>query len=521
MTCRPRELWSLALLFRIAGFTGRKHGLGFGVLDCRAGYSRDGNGDGLHGDLRRRIGDLILIRLASLFRPGLTCEMDAIAVVRAFPLFFRLRPLREPLCPRTDMGDPSKPHFIPVGTMALSKQINERLTLAFGLYVPYGLAANFTNFRDADPDTTKFVGRFAGTRDALQAYWFQPTVAYKITPHSALAIGVALVHTHLTIESSFLNPLDDGLTFGRETANTIFPGVPKEQAAQSIARLLPNGRSQVAAGTANSPGFTAGYMFRHTASKTSIGLNWRSPVTSHLSGTASFAFDSNYPLSPFIGADLLPKAFPRQAIKGSFTTPANYGIGIANSKYWNSTFSFDFRLQDFHAILERAAELRGETQATNPDVRTPAEQRLTFNFRNSFQTTAFGSEKRLNSKTQVRAGYMFDRSPVVDAAVGPLFPDANRHGFSLGATHVVKEQKDFTLFYEALKFVDRTVNVAANDNQWTNGDYRNFAHVIGAGLQIQPARLRIPRPPASGWAALAFGIFKAIVPATVTTSYLP
>src|SRR5262249_54875823 len=146
----------------------------------------------------------------------------------------------------------------------------------------------------------------------------------------------------------------------------------------------------------------------------------------------SFAFGSNYTLAPFIGSDLLPKAFPKQAITGSFTTPANYGVGIANSKYWNSTISFDFRFQDFHRFASVPLNF-SQTEATNPDVRTPAEKRLVFNFRNSYQT-AFGFEKRLNERTQVRTGYMYDRSPVVDSAVGPLFPDSDRHSFSVGAT---------------------------------------------------------------------------------------
>lgn len=413
------------------------------------------------------------------FQAGTHMQMDAVAVVGLFRYFPSDTPPGTAV-PSNGYSGSIKPHFIPVGTMSLSKQINDRLTFAFGLYVPFGLSANFTNFNDGDPDNTKFVGRFAGTRAALQSYWFQPTVAYKITPNSALAIGVALVHTHLLIEKSILNPLDDGLIFGREAAHTIFPGLPTELAARSIARLLPNGRSRIA-GTSNSPGFTAGYMFKHPGSKTNIGLNFRSAVTHHLSGEASFAFDSNYPLSPFIGADLLPKAFPRQAIKGSFTTPANYGIGISNSKRWNSTLSFDFRYQDFHRFASVPLNF-SQTEATNPDVRTPAEQRLIFNFRNSFQT-AIGYEKRLNARTQVRFGYMFDRSPVIDASVGPLFPDANRQSFTVGGTRV-SGNKEFTLFYEALKFADRRTNVAANNYQWTNGDYNNFAHVIGAGLRF-------------------------------------
>lgn len=413
------------------------------------------------------------------FQPGMHMQMDALVVIG----LFRYTPSSTPpgtVVPPNGYSGSIKPHFIPVGTMAVSKRINEKLTLAFGLYVPYGLSANFTNFNDGDPENTKYVGRFAGTRAALQSYWFQPTVAYKITPNSSIGIGVAWVHTHLFIEQSILNPLDDGLTFGREAAPTIFPGVPINQAAAAIARLLPPGRSRVA-GTSNSPGFAGGYMYKHRASKTSIGLNFRSAVTNHLTGEASFAFGKTYTLAPFVGADLLPKAFPTQSIKGSFTTPGNYGIGIANSKFWNSTISFDFRFQDFDRFATVPLNF-SETQQTNPDVRTPAEKRLIFNFRNSFQT-AVGFEKRLGHNTQVRTGYMFDRSPVIDASVGPLFPDANRHSLTVGATHTHKNT-EFSLFYEALIFVDRVTNVPANNYQWTNGDYHNFAHVAGAGMRF-------------------------------------
>jgi long-chain fatty acid transport protein len=324
------------------------------------------------------------------------------------------------------------------------------------------------------------VGRFAGTRDALQSYWFQPTVAYKLTPNLALAVGVALVHTHLFIEQSILNPLDDGLTFGREAASTVFPGVDKEQAARAIARLIPEGRSRIA-GTSNSPGYAGGLMYKHQKTKTSFGLNYRSPVTHHLSGKASFAILKTSTLTPFLTKDLLENAFPNQDIKGTFTTPANYSVGIANSAFWNSTISFDFRLQDYTRFSSVPLNF-SQTEQTNKDVRTPAEKRLTFDFRNSYQI-AVGLEKRLSEKMAVRTGYMFDRSPVVDKAVGPLFPDSNRHSFTVGATKTVSN-KEFTLFYEAMKFVDRNTNVAANAYQYTNGDYRNFAHVAGAGLRL-------------------------------------
>ena len=83
----------------------------------------------------------------------------------------------------------------------------------------------------------------------------------------------------------------------------------------------------------------------------------------------------------------------------------------------------------------------------------------------------------------IRVGYIFDRSPVVDKSVGPLFPDSSRHSFTVGATKKLMGM-EFSMFYEAMQFKNRTVNVAANAIQGTNGEYRNFAHVLGTGLRF-------------------------------------
>jgi hypothetical protein len=43
---------------------------------------------------------------------------------------------------------------------------------------------------------------------------------------------------------------------------------------------------------------------------------------------------------------------------------------------------------------------------------------------------------------------------------------------------------EFSLFYQAMFFMDRNTNVAANNYQFTNGEYKNFAHLAGAGLRM-------------------------------------
>ena len=46
------------------------------------------------------------------------------------------------------------------------------------------------------------------------------------------------------------------------------------------------------------------------------------------------------------------------------------------------------------------------------------------------------------------------------------------------------ENKEFSVFYEAMFFENRVTNVPSNDFQWTNGDYNNYAHVFGFGLRF-------------------------------------
>jgi long-chain fatty acid transport protein len=412
------------------------------------------------------------------YQPGLLFEMDNLVVVGLFRFVPSSPPVGQ-IVPEKGFHGSIRPKFIPVGALYATNQINDRLTWGVGIFTPFGLAANFTNFNDTDPPLTKFPGRWAGTRARLESAWFQPTLAVRMSESHSIAVGPALVLTHLMIESSFLNPQDDALEFGREAADEIFPGVDPELAARSIARLLPEGRSRIA-GTSTSLGVAGGYLYRHPTERFSLGLMYRSAVTHHLEGEASFAFNRGFTLEQFVGEDLLFKAFPNQDIQGTFTTPATYAFGIATRFAGETRFSADFHFQDYRRFSSVPLNF-SITEADDEDVRTPAEERLTFDFRDSFHV-AVGLEKYMGGLA-IRGGYLYDRSPVVEKSVGPLFPDANRHSATVGMS-MRTGNKEFTLFYEAMKFEHRTTNVAGGIVQGTNGEYKNFAHLAGAALRF-------------------------------------
>ena len=303
------------------------------------------------------------------FQEGFRFQMDGLVVVG----LFRFHPsdtLPGQHLPEKGFNGSVSPHFIPVASLYITKQVSPKWSFGFGAFSPFGLSANFTSFQDSDPFLSKFPGRFGGSRASLKSIWFQPTVAYRLTDNSSVALGVALVHTHLFIEQSILNPLDDGTAFGEELAPLIFPGEDPEQAGRSIGRLLPEGRSRLA-GTSQSPGFSFGYMYKHRASKMNLGLMYRSAVSHHLDGEGSFAFTTGYALEPFIGAEAIPDLFPKQKIKGTFVTPATYVAGISNSAFWNSTIGLSFQFQDYQRFRNVPVNF-----TETVDTATPEELRL-------------------------------------------------------------------------------------------------------------------------------------------------
>jgi long-chain fatty acid transport protein len=411
------------------------------------------------------------------FQKGTRMEMDGIVVVG----LFRFEPESTPpgqYVPEKGFNLNVSPHFIPVASMYLTKDISPRWTLGFGAFAPFGLAANATGFKDSDAPETKFVGRFAGTRGKLESFWFQPTLAYRLTRNSALAVGAAWVHTHLLIEQSIINPNDDGIVFGEKLASKIFPSGNSTLAGKVIARMLPEGRSRLA-GTSDEPGFNAGYLYRNDKSGLSFGLSYRSAVVHHIDGKASFAFTTGYALEPFIGKDTIPNLFPTQPVKSGFVTPATYSVGVATTRFFHTTLAADLQMQDYQRFKDVKINFSQTT-----DTATPPELVLPFSFRNSYLARV-GAERALNRSTDLRLGYFFDYSPVEDVSVGPLFPDSSRHNLTIGFSKRMAGNQEFSFFYQAMWMPTRTTSVPENNDVWTNGEYRNFVHIFGFGLRFR------------------------------------
>jgi long-chain fatty acid transport protein len=90
---------------------------------------------------------------------------------------------------------------------------------------------------------------------------------------------------------------------------------------------------------------------------------------------------------------------------------------------------------------------------------------------------------------KIRAGYIYDLTPVPDDSLDPQVPDANRHVFTVGSDLKIKR---FTLgiAYNFILFESRTKNNTINFNGvpailQANGRYNSNSHSLGLSWTFQ------------------------------------
>ena len=184
-----RRLISCTILFVI--FSQSVWASGFSILELGARASGMGGAFAAVAD----DGSALFYNPAGIaFQRGTRIQMDGFIVKG---LFHQIPSSVPPgtIVPKDGYSGTVSPKIQFLGNMYMTKTLSPNLTFGFGMYAPFGLGDNWTNFQDGDPVNTKFPGRYAGTRGLLQNIWAQPTFAYKLTNNSSFAVGPALVFT--------------------------------------------------------------------------------------------------------------------------------------------------------------------------------------------------------------------------------------------------------------------------------------------------------------------------------------
>lgn len=397
-------------------------------------------------------------------------------------------------------GEISNNFFFPAAIF-LTQSIKERVTVGYGVYFPFALQTDFTNFRnDNFPPVTivngqrfsnRYPGRFASSRAILNVTMHNPTVGIEVNKNLYLGIGFDVAHADVTLEQSFLAPDDPGtLQLGAAFARQLFPqdfATNPAAAARAVVALLPEGRARLS-GEATDVGGNAGVLVKIPRFNTNLAFSYRSPITLHIDGKSNFGFAPATPLTPFIGGALGQLFPPEVGASAVLKLPPTYIFGISNHSFKNTELAFDWVFQDYRTLKDFPINFATHTPALHDRI-IPISNRPSFQYR-------FGVERKHSDSLTYRLGYYYDLSPLPEKDVGILQPDSNRHGITAGLSlpmpKLLPWKTTLDLNYMAIIFEKRTVATATNVALGLAGRYDGFANVYGIGFRVDLSREKAP-----------------------------
>lgn len=257
----------------------------------------------------------------------------------------------------------------------------ELVSIGIGAYAPFGLALKWP---ESSPGRTN-------VREAdLQTFYISPTLALNLSrgiPGLSLGAGIDLVPASVRLERDIL--------FGSDSASVALSG------------------------DAFGVGARVGLMYRPPAlPEVAIGVSYRSPVKLDFDGDVDFDAAQPY-------RSALP---PDGAAETSVTLPQAVNVGVAFSPVPELQLELDGNWRGWSSYDKLEIEL--------PDGSVDAEAKDW----NDSLTLRIGGEYTIEQRWAVRAGAIWDETPVPAERLDFQVPDANRVDLTLGFGARVTEQ---------------------------------------------------------------------------------
>jgi len=293
--------------------------------------------------------------------------------------------------------------------------VANNITVGVGVTNPYGLGTEWPS---------GWVGRFLTTKVDLASFYYTPTVAYKVSDQLSIGAGLNIV-----------------------------TGTVKLQQDAQVIDTTTHVSIDMTAKTAY--GFNVGVLYK-ISPEWSVGVSYRSSVKLSATGTADFT-------PQFTVAGLV-----NDNVTSSLTLPATAFAGLAYKASPNFTVEADYQYIGWSSYNQLAIDF---TKKPANNVVAPKDYSDTYIIR-------IGGEYTMN-ELKLRAGYLYDHSPVASAYVDPILPDANRNGVNVGVGYQFSKAISADLSYMFLKFDQRQ---ATNTVSNFDGTYNALANLIGVSL---------------------------------------
>jgi len=337
-----------------------------------------------------------------------------------------------------------------------------------GMFAPYGLTTEW-------PDT--FEGRFLSYKATLAALYFQPTVAFRVSPRLQLGAGLDIVRTSVELHQR-LDLSSQAVTGTPYTFNQLL-GVP-------VGTDFADARVH---GTATSYGAHFGIIWKPT-DRLSVGARYLAGVTAKGSGYAGFTQVATGLLLPAGNPLGLPAGFrldnvlasqfstgklQTQAVEASIAMPAQFVAGVA--------FGITPKLQ-LLADAEWTQWSKFDELPLTFALLGP--QTLYEGYKNTIGWRA-ALEYQMSPKATIRGGFLTHPAAAPDEVVTPLLPEAGRFEMILGGGYQLTGgiRVDGALQY--IKQSDRRgriIGYEPGDPDPNSGIYKFNALLFGLGFSF-------------------------------------
>jgi len=312
------------------------------------------------------------------------------------------------------------------GAVYVAGPVTNRVALGLGLFSPFGLSSKW-------PDT--WAGRYISTFSRLRTYNVNPVVSVKVLDNLSLAAGVNMLWSAPELKRNIPTPLGDG-----------------------DVSLAADGMGM---------GYNLGALYE-PVSGVKLGVHFRSQISVVHRGDLTLR---------------LPPPLLAPSIRGSakIAFPPSVTFGAAYSRIKPFTFLFDVTWTGWSTFDQLKVDLETPLAGAFSLV-TPKDWRDAWAFR-------FGVNYEIKPGLKVRAGYIYDMTPVPNHTFDPQLADANRHVFTIGKEFTYK-RFTFGAAYNYILFENRTKNnvIAVNGVPaplQANGPYASDSHSLGVSAAVK------------------------------------
>jgi long-chain fatty acid transport protein len=348
-----------------------------------------------------------------------------------------------------DMED----HWAQIPSFYITHQINKKWFMGFGVFAPYGTMTDWNN---------SWVGRYYSDKTDLKTYDFNPTIAYKFNDKFSVAVGLNYMYSEVTIKKS--------IPYAATLAKIVNPVFGQKAFQRNYDVDLDLG------GHGDGWGFNVGLLFQPNK-QWSFGLAYRSNIDLGYDGHAEYnrhggvaVLDKMVQMAggPANFSHLL---FPNTRISSDLRLPDTVAFGVMNRSIKNLTLELDVMWTKWDTYDSMDIEFDDMFLLKNYTVRNEKDWDNVWAIR-------VGAEYQINPCWVVRAGYIYDQSPVPNRTRSPELAGSDRNDISVGFGYTTPGK---TLSVDAAYLISFFED-AHSYQKYLKGKYETTGHVVSVAL---------------------------------------